>query len=75
VVQRPPVNTEPLLRLNIEAATAPMLERKKALVFETLKIRSRAGDLGTIPPSLRFCLFRSNSSWSYGGRVRFEIGD
>jgi phosphomannomutase len=32
-----PSNTEPLLRLNIEAGTAPMLEEKKALVFETLK--------------------------------------
>jgi phosphomannomutase len=32
-----PSNTEPLLRLNIEAATAAMLEEKKALVFEQLK--------------------------------------
>ncbi|HZN62186.1 MAG TPA: phosphomannomutase/phosphoglucomutase [Planctomycetota bacterium] len=32
-----PSNTEPLLRLNIEAASAPMLEEKKALVFEALK--------------------------------------
>jgi len=32
-----PSNTEPLLRLNIEAATASMLEEKKVLVFEVLK--------------------------------------
>jgi phosphomannomutase len=32
-----PSNTEPLLRLNLEAATGPMLEEKKARVFEILK--------------------------------------
>jgi phosphomannomutase len=31
-----PSNTEPLLRLNVEAGTAPMLEQKKALVIEVL---------------------------------------